>query len=234
VLLPGCYQPTDDKRPVAAVPSRAALGLPAAGVVFAALGNVVKLTPAVFDGWTRILTATPGSVLWLLAPSDAATAAEVAANLAKEAKRRGVDPARIVYAKAVPQADHIARLGLADIALDTRPYNAHTSASDALFAGIPVVTQSGRGFQARVARSVVTAHGFPELAVESAAAYEALAIRLANAPTDLAALKARIAAARKTSALFDTGRFRQHLESAYEQMWSKAAAGQKPAAGKVG
>lgn len=226
VYLPDTYQVNDDRRSVAAhAPARAALGLPERGFVFCSFNRSNKITPLIFDLWMRLLAAVPGSVLWLLASGAAATE-----NLRHEARRRGVTPERLVFAPPVPQADHIARLRCADLFLDTAPYNAHTSASDALLVGLPVLTCPGKSFPSRVAASLLHAVGLPELIAPTFDDYRALALQLATDPAALAALKARLVANGKTAPLFDTDRFRRHIEAAYVAMHRRAGQGLPPEA----
>jgi predicted O-linked N-acetylglucosamine transferase (SPINDLY family) len=223
VRLPASYQANDNKgRAIGAAPSRAEAGLPATGFVFANFNNSYKLTPDVFAGWMRILKASEGSVLWLLEARP-----PFAENLARQAKAQGVDPARIVYAPDLPPQQHLARLGLADLFLDTLPYNAHTTASDALWAGVPLLTLRGTTFPGRVAASLLTAAGMPELVTETQADYEALAVTLAGDAKALAALKVKLAQNRDTCALFDTETFARHIESAYARMWQRWLDGER-------
>jgi protein O-GlcNAc transferase len=224
VRLPHCYQCNDRKRAIAdATPSRQEAGLPENGFVFCCFNNNYKITPPVFDVWMRLLRAVPDSVLWLLRENVVAEG-----NLQREAKARGVDPARLVFADRLPVAEHLARHRLADLFLDTLPYNAHTTASDALWAGLPVLTCQGVGFAARVASSLLNAVGLPELVTTSLADYEALALRLASDARLLGELRARLAANRLTRPLFDTRRFCRHLEAAYTRMWETWQRGEAP------
>ncbi|HYD67264.1 tetratricopeptide repeat protein, partial [Azospirillum sp.] len=228
VHLPHCYQVNDTRRPIAATiagqpPTRTACGLPGAGFVFCCFNNSYKITPAVFAAWMRLLAAVPGSVLWLLEANAAVTG-----NLRAAAAAHGVDPQRLVFAPWAPLPEHLARYALADLFLDTLPVNAHTTASDALWAGLPVLTCMGETFVARVAGSLLHAVGLPELVTGSLAAYEAQALRLAQRPDELAALRARLAANRATAPLFDTAGFTRHLEAAYQTMWRIHAAGEPP------
>ncbi|MFO0995854.1 MAG: tetratricopeptide repeat protein [Alphaproteobacteria bacterium] len=224
VHLPECYQVNDTKRLISdTTPTRKACGLPDTGFVFCSFNNSYKITPEVFDVWMRLLKAVPGSVLWQLRDNDL-----VVGNLRREATARGVDPDRLVFAPRVPLADHLARHRLADLFIDTLPYNAHTTASDALWAGLPLVTCAGRSFQARVAGSLLKAIGLPELITDSLEAYEALALRLATNPRELAAIREKLARNRLTTPLFDTDRFRRHLEAAYREMWRISERGEEP------
>jgi len=229
VLLPGCFQPHDTRRgAVASVPSRESLGLPAKGFVFCGFNASWKINPAQFDRWMRILAGVPGSVLWLLETGQA-----VARNLRREAAARGIDETRLVFAPRLPQQEHLARLAAADLFLDTLPCNAHTGASDALWAGLPVLTCPGETFAGRVAASVVTAAGLPELVAASPEAYESEAVRLAQSPGTLATIRARVAEARTSAPLFDTAAFTRHLESAFTRMVDRAARGLPPEAFEV-
>jgi len=224
VHLPDSYQANDDRRAIAPeTPSRAEAGLPADGFVYCCFNNAYKITLEVFASWMRILNAVPGSVLWLLANE-----AEAMDRLRAVAAGQGVDPARLVFAPHLPSAKHLARHRLADLFLDTLPYNAHTTASDALWAGLPVLTQMGEAFAGRVAASLLNAVGLPELITRDAAAYEALGIALGRDPARVAALKAKLAAAIPAARLFNTPRFTRHLESAYRMMWQRHAAGLPP------
>lgn len=226
VRLPGSYQVNDNVRPIAEVtPSRAELGLPEAGFVFCSFNNTYKITRPVFEVWTRLLAAVPGSVLWLLGDNEAAMA-----TLRREAETRAIDPARLVFAERAAQADHLARQRHADLFLDTAPVNAHTTASDALWVGLPVITFKGPAFIGRVAASVLAADGLEDLICPDIAAYEALALELARDPARLAVLRRRVAENRDRCLLFDTDRFRRHLEAAYEAMHARRLAGQSPEA----
>ena len=225
VHLPDCYQVNDSSRPVpGTAPERAQCGLPDRGFVFCCLSAAYKLTPAVFDVWIRLLAAVPESVLWLLDPGQ-----QAAENLRSEAEAREPGTGeRLVFAPSLPNRHHLARLAAADLFLDTFPYNAHTVASDALWAGCPVVTCAGSTFPSRVAGSLLRAVGLPELVTESIAAYETLALRLAQDDAYLGALRDRLRANRRTAPLFDTRRFTRHLEAAFETMWQLHARGEAP------
>jgi predicted O-linked N-acetylglucosamine transferase (SPINDLY family) len=178
--------------------------------VLCSFSHDYKLHPDTFDAWMRILQRTPGSVLWLVQRN-----AFSQANLRREAAARGVDPARLIFAERVPRVeDHLARYRLADLFLDTAPYNAHTTAADALMAGLPVITWMGEAFPSRVAGSLLHAVGLPELATRSLAEYEALALKLLGDPALLAQTKVKLAANRKTHPLFDTARFCRNVEAA--------------------
>jgi predicted O-linked N-acetylglucosamine transferase (SPINDLY family) len=224
VHLPDSYQPNDRKRAIAErTPSRAECGLPEGVFVFCCFNRTEKITPHVFEVWMRILGAVPGSVLWLFRTGDTAES-----NLRREAEARGVDPGRLVFAPPLPAAEHLARYRLVDLVLDTLPYNLHTSASDALWAGVPIVTCAGKSFPARVAGSLLHATGLPELVVHSLADYETLAVKLARDPAQLRLYRERIVANRDRSPLFDTPRYCAHIEKAYETMMDIWRSGEKP------
>lgn len=225
VCLPDCYQVNDDHAVIAErTPSRAELGLPEGAFVFCAFNSAYKLRPATFDIWLRLLAAVPGSVLWLQANNPA-----MERNVRAHAQAHGIAPERVVFAPRLPLAEHLARHRQADLFLDTLPYNAHTTASDALRAGLPVLTCLGSTFAGRVAASLLHAVGMPELVTQSLAEYEALALRLAREPQALAALRAKLAANIATQPLFDTARFRRHVEAAYLHMWERHLRGEAPA-----
>jgi len=229
VYLPGCYQVNDSRREIAAhAPSRAECGLPEAGFVFCCFNNSYKITPEVFEVWMRLLNNVPGSVLWLLGVSPL-----VPVNLGREAAAQGVAPERLVFAPRLPLAEHLARHRLADLFLDTLPYNAHVTASDALWAGCPVLTMAGQTFPSRVAGSLLRTIGLPELITTSLQEYEELALRLARDGDLLNELRARLQANRKTSRLFDGGQFARSLEQAYVKMWEIYASGAEPRGFKV-
>ncbi|APW37330.1 acetylglucosamine transferase [Rhodoferax koreense] len=214
--LPDTYLPTDNSVRISEhTPSRAECGLPEHGFVFCSFSHDYKISPPVFDVWMRLLAQVPGSVLWLVSRGEVAQR-----NLRREAEARGIDAARLIFAGRVPLVeDHLARYRQADLFLDTHPYNAHTTAADALMAGLPVVTYMGGAFPARVAGSLLHALGVPELVAHSLAGYEALALSLAREPAALAAVKAKVAAHAQTHALFDTGRFCSNLEAVFIAMW---------------
>jgi predicted O-linked N-acetylglucosamine transferase (SPINDLY family) len=224
VRLPGSYQPNDDKREIApALPTRAALGLPVDGFVFCCFNNSYKITPDIFAVWMRLLAKVPGSVLWLLGSGP-----EMKANLTQEAQRHGIAQTRLVFAPRLPSAQHLARHRLADLFLDTLPYNAHTTAADALWTGLPLVTCAGDTFASRVAASLLTAADMPELITRSLAEYENLALALAQDKPRLDALRKKLATARDTCPLFDTAAYARHLESAYEHIAKRAREGLIP------
>ncbi|MEI9806134.1 MAG: tetratricopeptide repeat protein [Pseudolabrys sp.] len=224
VQLPDSYQVNDSRRPIAArVPTRAEAGLPERAFVFCSFNNNWKIAPDVFDVWMRLLSQIENSVLWLLKDNDGAER-----NLRHEAERRGVDPARLVFAGRMMPDEHLARHALADVFLDTLPCNAHTTASDALWAGLPVLTCTGTIFAGRVAASLLNAAGMPELIAGNLADYEALALKLARDPALLSATKAKLARNRGTCALFDTERFARNIEAAFVTMWETWQRGEAP------
>jgi predicted O-linked N-acetylglucosamine transferase (SPINDLY family) len=224
VYLPDSYQVNDAARVIAErVFSRAELGLPAAGFVYCCFNNNYKITPATFDGWMRILRQVPGSVLWLLEDNAGA-----AGNLRAAAEARGVSAARLVFAPRLPVADHLARQRAGDLFLDTLPCNAHTTASDALWAGLPLLTCLGESFAGRVAGSLLAAVGLSELITGSQAEYEALAVGLARDPGRLAGIRTRLAAQRLTAPLFNTELTTRRLEAAYEALVERHRAGLVP------
>jgi protein O-GlcNAc transferase len=215
VRLPGSYQPNDRQRAIAAhTPARAELGLPDDAFVFACFNNTYKITPATFASWMRILGAVPGSVLWLLEDNAAATR-----NLRRAAAEAGIDADRLRFAPRIRLDAHLARQRRADLFLDTLPYNAHTTASDALWAGLPVLSCRGTSFAGRVGASLLHALGLADaLLVDDGPAYEARAIELARSPAALAAIRATLAARRADAPLFDTPRYCRGLEQAYVGM----------------
>jgi len=229
VYLPDCYQVNDASRRIAErAPTRAQVGLPQDAFVFCCFNNSYKITPQLFDIWMRLLRDISSSVLWLLEDNAAARR-----NLEQEAQARGVAPGRLVFAPRLPQADHLARHRLADLFLDTLPCNAHTTASDALWAGLPLLTCTGRTFPGRVAASLLQAVGLPELIARELPEYEALALNLARNPRALSELRARLANMRASAPLFDTDRMRRSLESAYQAMWQMQQGGERPRAFSV-
>jgi protein O-GlcNAc transferase len=216
--LPDTYLPTDNSVRIAEkTPTRAECGLPDEGFVFCSFSHDFKISPPVFDVWMRLLAQVPGSVLWLVTRGEVAQR-----NLRAAAEARGIAPTRLVFAGRVPRVeDHLARYRQADLFLDTHPYNAHTTAADALMAGLPVLTYMGGSFPSRVAGSLLHAIGLPELATQSLAAYEAMALQLAQEPERLAAFKQRLQANLATHPLFDTEAMSGHLEAIYIAMWRK-------------
>jgi predicted O-linked N-acetylglucosamine transferase (SPINDLY family) len=223
VYLPS-YQVNDSRRRIAPRRfSRQELGLPAAGFVFCCLNSSYKLTPGTFDSWMRILTRVPGSVLYLLGGSAA-----LERNLRGEARARGVAADRIVFGARLPPAEYLARYRTADLFLDTLPYNAGTTASDALWAGLPVLTCTGASFAGRVAASLLTAVGLPELITRTGDEYERLAVELATNPQRLAGIRKKLADGLPTVPLFDAAAFARHLEAAYAKMYDRYLAGLPP------
>jgi predicted O-linked N-acetylglucosamine transferase (SPINDLY family) len=230
VRLPGTYQINDNRRAVSQrTPTRGECGLPQNAFVFCCFNNPQKITPEIFDIWMRLLHATEGSVLWLFAGN-----AKAVANLRLEAEKRGVVPERLIFAPKASVADHLARHRLADLCLDTLPYNAHTTASDALWAGLPVLTCLGETFAGRVAASLLKAIGLDALITHSFAEYEALALRLARDPACLASLKDTLNRNRDTCPLFDTQSATRHIETAYQSMADIARRHEKPRSFNVG
>ena len=224
VYMPDTYQANDRKRFVSPkTPSKAELGLPENGFVFCCFNNNFKITPDIFDIWMRLLKSVEGSVLWLLEGTKTA-----AINLRREAQQRGIAPERLIFAPRAAHEDHLARHRQADLFLDTLPCNAHTTASDALWSGLPVVSCLGPAFAGRVAGSLLSAAGLPELVTRSMTEYEQLALRLARDPRALAALKTKLTENRDTCALFNTERFTRHIEAAYTVMWQRSQRGETP------
>lgn len=224
VYMPHCYQVNDSQREISGRSfAREELGLPATGFVFCCFNNNFKILPATFDGWMRILRAVEGSVLWLFEDNPLA-----AANLRQQAQARGVSADRLVFAARMPRDEHLARHRLADLFLDTLPYNAHTTASDALRAGLPVLTCMGASFASRVAASLLYAVGLPELVTSTQAAFEARAIALAQDPAQLAGLCERLRRQGPQSPLFDTPRFARDIESAFATMQERRQKGLPP------
>jgi protein O-GlcNAc transferase len=223
VRLPHCYQPNDRQRAIAAVPTRAQVGLPEGAFVYCCFNQAFKINRAIFGLWMDLLRATPHAVLWLKNDNRWATD-----TLKERARTAGIDPARLVFGESLPLADHLARLSLADLALDCAPYGSHTTASDALWAGVPQIAFWGDAFATRVSASLLTAVGLPELIVRSPEEYRALAARLANERDTLARIRSKLAANRLTTPLFDSSRFVRHLEAGYEAMWQRAIAGLPP------
>lgn len=219
-LMPHCYQPNDRSRTIGAIPCRREAGLPEAGLVFCCFNRFLKISDEVFDAWCRILDQIPGSVLWLLEGS-----AEARGRLLAHAGDRGIAAERLVFAPPLPQEAHLARLSLADLVLDTFPYGAHTTASDALWCGVPVLTRSGATFSSRVAASLLRACDMADLVTRTPADYEARAIALGRDPAALAALRRRLAANRLRTPLFDTAAFARDFESLLRLIWSDHSAG---------
>lgn len=223
VRLPDSYQPNSNRPSPGPRPSRASLGLPEEAFVFSSFNTHHKITPDIFAAWMRLLDRVPGSVLWLLAGQET-----VQENLRREAASHGIDPGRLVFAGLASPPEHLARLQQADLFLDTLYYNAHTTASDALWMGLPLVTCRGQTFASRVAASLLHAAGLPDLVTQTLAEYEALALRLAREPSLLRSVRDRLMRPYAGNALFDEDRFLRHLEAAYEQMMDFARQGEKP------
>jgi protein O-GlcNAc transferase len=213
--LPETLWVTDATRTVLPPPSRAEAGLPEGRFVFCCFNHNWKITAPIFDVWMRLLADVEDSVLWLLAGNAA-----IGASLRKEAATRGIAPERLIFAGRTTPEQHLARQQLADLFLDTLPYNAHTTASDALWAGLPLITLPGQSFPARVAASILQAANLPELIVPDLAAYESLALKLARDPSALKAVRDKLAD-KSGMALFDTTRFTRNLEAAYLAMLAK-------------
>ncbi|MBI5006918.1 MAG: tetratricopeptide repeat protein, partial [Nitrosomonadales bacterium] len=217
--LPDCYLPRDSSGKRLAAPSRQECGLPQDGFVFCSFNVSYKITPDIFDIWCRLLQAVPGSVLWLPSSNP-----DAESNLAREAQKRGVDPARIIRATRRNSTDeHLARLQCADLFLDTNPYNAHTTCSDALWMGLPLVTCVGETFPSRVAGSLLTAIGAPELVTYSLEDYYALALELATDKEKYRDIRAKISAKRESAAMFNSTKFTRDLEDIYLQLWDEYA-----------
>jgi predicted O-linked N-acetylglucosamine transferase (SPINDLY family) len=225
IYLPDSYQPNDSKREISTKQfTRTELGLPENGIVFCCFNRYFKLTPGTFNGWMRILAAVAGSVLWL---TEADSLVKI--NLRAAASRHGIDPRRLIFAPRMPSmADHVARQRAADLFLDTLPFNAHTTASDALAAGLPVLTCAGQTLAGRVAASLLKAVGLPELITSGQQEYEALAVRLATHPVGLQALRQKLLANLPNAPLFDTERFTRAFESALIRVHERAQAGLSP------
>ena len=224
VIMPGCYQVNDSSRDIAVdTKTRADHGLPGQGVVFCCFNQTVKITPDVFAVWMQLLAQVPDSVLWLLAFNQ-----QAAANLRREAAERGVDPARLVFAPKIPVAEHLARYRHADLFLDTFPCNAHTTASDALWGGCPVITWTGDTFASRVAGSLLSGLGLEELVATSLEEYAALALSVARDPAALNRIREKLSTSRQNNAVFDGIQFCRHLEEAYAAMWQRRLAGELP------
>jgi predicted O-linked N-acetylglucosamine transferase (SPINDLY family) len=218
-----CYQPTDRKRIVTGSPSRHEAGLTDGAVVFCCFNGTQKITPAMFRCWMEILVRVPNAILWLLS-CDAATDE----RLRQQATLHGVSPKRLVFATRKLNAEHLARYGLADLFLDTSPYGAHTTASDSLWMGVPVLTMAGRSFASRVCASLVRAAGLPELVCDSPEVYVDRAVELGTRPDMLLALRERLRAGRDRCTLFDTPLLVKQLEALYEQMWDDYLSGRLP------
>ncbi|MBF0358332.1 MAG: tetratricopeptide repeat protein [Magnetococcales bacterium] len=215
VRLADCYQPNDRTRPISSqTPSRSECSLPEDGYIFASFNQTYKIMPDIFDIWMELLRSMPNSSLWLLESNRWAVA-----NLRKEAESRQVDGSRIIFAAKLPMPDHLARYRLVDLALDTYPYTSHTTASDALWAGCPLVTYAGESFASRVAGSILSSAGLSELITSSLEEYRALIFELAENPERLKSIRNNLQKSLSTSPLFDSPRFTKNLEAAYESIW---------------
>jgi predicted O-linked N-acetylglucosamine transferase (SPINDLY family) len=224
VYLPNSYQANDFRREVdAEVPTRTELGLPETGFIFCCFNSSYKFTPNVWAVWMRLLRAVPGSVLWLLKPYDLAID-----NLRKEAHAAGIQQDRLIFAKGIAPQTHLARHKVADLSLDTFPVNAHTTASDSLWAGVPIVTMLGESFAARVCASLLRAIGLPELVTHNLREYEALCLDLASKPRRLAGLKEKLWKNRTTTPLYDTKTYTHNWERALEAVYERSQRGEAP------
>jgi predicted O-linked N-acetylglucosamine transferase (SPINDLY family) len=213
IYMPDVYQVSDRKRLSAPVPTRADCGLPQDGFVFCSFNNNYKYTPEMFTVWMNILRRVEGSVLWLLADNLWAES-----NMRREAAARGIDCGRIIFASRVAPEAYLARYGAADLFLDSFPFNAGTTANDALWMGLPVLTRSGRTFASRMAGALLTAAGLPELITDDFTAYEEKAVELANAPQKCQLLRNRLRQIRESGVLFDTARFTRNLEARFASL----------------
>jgi predicted O-linked N-acetylglucosamine transferase (SPINDLY family) len=223
VYLPDTYQPNDSARPIAPDHvTRRDAGLPERAFVFCCFNGSQKILPSTFDSWMRILSRSE-SVLWLLEDNEGATA-----NLRRETQARGIAAERLIFAQHERADRHLARLRLADLVVDTLPYGAHTTASDALWAGVPVLTCIGSSFAGRVAASLLTAAGLPELITQSADEYETMAQNFAASPALVSKIREKLARNRESCALFDTVRMTRNLEAAYVKMWQCHQRGESP------
>lgn len=229
IRMPNSYQVNDSARPLLAAKTRSEYGLPEKAQVLCSFNQSYKITPAVFDVWMRVLKAKENTVLWLFAPHE-----EAKANLQREAVKRGVDAARIIFADKLPQAEHIARYRQADLVLDTHPYGGHTTTSDAIWAGTPVVAFAGRSFAARVSASLLMAAGLKRLIATDIIQYEALILNLIDDEARRMEIKSFLQKSRDTLPLFNTRSFAKNLEDAYRTAWAKALAGEKPEHMRVG
>lgn len=224
IVMPHCYQVNNRNQRIAETPvSRSESGLPEDAFVFASFNNTYKLEPVMFAAWMALLRDVPNGVLWLLSNNKFAID-----NLRREALAAGVSPNRLIFANMLPKAEHLKRAALADLGLDTRIYNGHTTTSDMLWAGVPVVTLKGTHFASRVSASLLQAFGMPELITETLADYSALARRLSRAPSQLTTLREKVALLRHESPLFDTQQYAGDLERAYLEMWRRHNANEAP------
>jgi len=225
VYLPHCYQVNDDQQEIAVRDwDRKVLGLPDKGFVFSSFNLPYKIDPVIFDSWMRILQQVPESVLWLFDDNQNARS-----NLRREAANRGVESDRLVFARKIAKAEHLSRLKWADLALDTCIVNGHTTTSDSLWAGVPVITIQGSHFASRVSSSLLRAVGLPELVTDCLKEYEKLAVQLTLDSSKLNAFRHKLNVNRLKMPLFDTSRFVRNLERAYSEMWSIFLEGRAPA-----
>ena len=224
IYLPYTYMPTDNTREVSKRSlTRKEMGLPDDAFVFCCFNNNYKISGLEFDIWMRLLTKVAGSVLWLRRSNKLSDI-----SMRKEAQKRNIDPSRIIFADRMEMDEHLARQKLADLFIDTFVYNAHTTATEALWAGLPVVTKLGQGFAARVAGSLLNAVGLPELITETEKSYEALILHLATNPDDLSKIKQKLATNRLSKPLFDTEQYTRHLEEGYRQAYQNYFDGKAP------
>jgi predicted O-linked N-acetylglucosamine transferase (SPINDLY family) len=224
MYLPHTYQPNDNTRAISQkVQTKENMGLPSDGFIFCCFNNNYKISPKEFDIGMRLMAKVEGSVLWLLKSNKWAEQ-----NLKKEAEARGISADRVIFAERVENSEHLARHRLADLFLDTFNVNAHTTASDALWAGLPVVTKLGRGFAARVAGSLLSAVGLPELITHDEEAYEALILKLATQPKKLDTIKKKLEVNRLSQPLFNTEQYTKHLENGYQQAYQRYFEGKEP------
>nr|MBL0701247.1 hypothetical protein [Desulfobacterales bacterium] len=224
LFLPHSYQVNDNTQLIAEVSlTKKDLGLPEKGFIFSSFNQSYKIDPVIFNTWMKILDRAPDSVLWLFTGGKISEE-----NLRAEAKVRGINPKRLIFAEKIPKERHLARLEFADLALDTRIVNGHTTTSDALWAGVPVVALLGSHFASRVSASLLTAVGLPELIVDNLDDYEDLAVRLASKTEELETIRNKLAENRYTMPLFDTPRFVDNLENGYITMWNMFLSGKNP------
>ncbi len=223
VRLPDSYQINNGQQPIEAGMSRADCGLPESAFVLCSFNQIPKIEPSIFEAWMKLLAQAPQAVLWLLAGHASANA-----NLRKAAAAQGIAPERLIFAPKVEKPHHLGRLGLADLALDTRIYNGHTTSSDALYAGLPVIAIRGRHFASRVSASLLATQGLNELVAANLEDYLRLALALIDDRPRLAALREKVGAARHAKPLFNTPRFARHLEAAYRSMWERQKTGLAP------
>jgi predicted O-linked N-acetylglucosamine transferase (SPINDLY family) len=221
-LMPNCYQPNDRERPIHDAPERAQFGLPDDALIFCSFNQHYKITEGMFDIWCRLLITVPGSVLWLLGSGDATEN-----NLRNAATARGVSPGQLIFTQPLPQGEHLSRLQLADIALDTFPVGSHTTGSDALWAGVPLIARKGETFASRVSSSLLHAIGLPELITESEEDYFDLVVELATDTRRRLDIRAKLARNRLTTPLFDTERFTRDLERLYLAIWEQHGRGER-------